>query len=327
MTANAPSNLIRRSALAAAALVVCLLASLLSAGPAGAAGSCPGANGRIAVVSAAAGGDELGLLTPAGRFHRLYRVRSEPRRGVARTITDPTFSCDGRWIAFTERGASPRAVLVVVNVAGRGARVVPTQHRYGEHPSFLRDGRIVFSSLTVRKVPGSNVSKAHPGGTFVVARDGSGFRRLFSRRELAASPDGRFFVATDPGGSARTLQLVGARGAFVRRLLPPAPAGTEYLDPAFSPDGRRVVFAKHTARTPFSVLFLVRRDGTGLRRLTTGANAAAHPAFSPDGRWIAFTRSRGEGLAGTVYALSVQQPGKLRKLSVGTYKAAAWSPR
>src|SRR5206468_6600407 len=43
----------------------------------------------------------------------------------------------------------------------------------------------------------------------------------------------------------------------------------------------------------FTDLFIINRDGTGLRRLTNDKFADLHPAWSPDGKTIAFVTDRG----------------------------------
>ena len=54
--------------------------------------------------------------------------------------------------------------------------------------------------------------------------------------------------------------------------------------PAFSPDGKRIVFVRLG-----SGIFRVNLDGTGLRRLTSGVRDS-YPVWSPDGKRIAFVR-------------------------------------
>lgn len=59
-------------------------------------------------------------------------------------------------------------------------------------------------------------------------------------------------------------------------------------EPAWSPDGRRLVFVRSGAEP---VIYLMRVDDGRPRRITVGAS----PAWAPDGRRIVFTRRVGQG--------------------------------
>jgi TolB protein len=59
--------------------------------------------------------------------------------------------------------------------------------------------------------------------------------------------------------------------------------------PAWSPDRRRIAFARSVAPGAGSQIWVMNADGTGASQVTRGRDGG--PAWSPDGRWIAFTRN------------------------------------
>jgi Tol biopolymer transport system component len=74
--------------------------------------------------------------------------------------------------------------------------------------------------------------------------------------------------------------------------------GADDRDPAWSPDGSKIVFASN--RSPYSRgfvghmhLWVMNADGTGLKQLTTGTDNESQPAWSPDGTKIAYHYSNG----------------------------------
>ena len=68
-------------------------------------------------------------------------------------------------------------------------------------------------------------------------------------------------------------------------------AGREDSEPAWSPDGKRVAFTRTTDGRRSCRIYVMRADGSGVRRITSGP-ADFSPAWSPDGRLIAYRANR-----------------------------------
>src|SRR5712691_1714016 len=97
----------------------------------------------------------------------------------------------------------------------------------------------------------------------------------------SASPRWIVFSASKDGTTPAQLFRVQTDGAGVTQVTTGSLPAT---DPAFAPDGKRIVFVRLG-----SGIFSVNLDGTGLHRLTSGTRDS-FPAWSPDGKRIAFLR-------------------------------------
>jgi Tol biopolymer transport system component len=88
-------------------------------------------------------------------------------------------------------------------------------------------------------------------------------------------------VGAAHGGAPAQLFRVRATGGGLDQITTGRKTATE---PAFSPDGKQIVFVRLG-----SGIFRMNQDGSGLRRLTSGARDI-YPVWSPDGKRIAFLR-------------------------------------
>ena len=105
----------------------------------------------------------------------------------------------------------------------------------------------------------------------------------------AFSPDGRYFAIAAKHKDRDDLVILDVQRHREAGRIEVALNGIQ--TPQWSPDGTQLVFTGFN--NGFSDLFIMNRDGTGLRRLTNDRFADLHPSWSPDGRMIAFTTDRG----------------------------------
>ncbi len=180
--------------------------------------------------------------------------------------------------------------------------------------SFSADGRwIIFTS---ERSGSAEIYRVHP--------DGSALERLTHDPSFndqgALSPDGKTlaFVSSREGGTANIWLLDLATGHTIN--LTKSSAGN--FRPSWSPDGRWIAFSSDRntrlirylrpaggqawERMQLTSIYIVRRDGTGLRRLTQLDGIAGSPKWSPDGRHLVYYEvsdvkerheARGEGHA------------------------------
>jgi len=135
--------------------------------------------------------------------------------------------------------------------------------------------------------------------------------RIFLTDSVTTRPDGPSAFAWDPLNPDRiafardvligqwpssALYVANVDGTGIVQLtLKPLDLGTGFLqvrELEWSPRGDVIVFS--ATDTLFQTkLFAVKRDGTGLRRLTTGVDNDSRPVASPDGAQVLFLRNIG----------------------------------
>jgi Tol biopolymer transport system component len=220
---------------------------------------------------------------------RLIRLRHA-------AVDEPAWSLSGKRIAFTVDRDPPqgsRVEIYVANADGKARHRVVGGRAEDFAPAWSPDGRrIAFEkvSLGLRAL-----------GVFVVRADGRMEHRLTHDacdEDPAWSPTGRLVVVSRCG----SLYVVRADGTHARRLTTPPPPdpsdGGEFSDvePDWSPNGRWIAFARSEqfdrGGGEIDYLYVIRRDGTGLRKVTDSGFDRS-PSWSPDGRRLAYASYSG----------------------------------
>jgi TolB protein len=289
-----------RTLFAGLALATMLLASVAAAAPGAKAGgdAFPGRNGEIvfASVRSAHGPNrfyDLYLMRPDGtRLRRITKGRAFERYSA--------WSPDGKWIAYVSDRSKPgnEGAYDIYMMRPNGTRLRRVTHDrwVDDQLAWSSDGKqFVFSS--------SRASGRF--GISVINVNGSGYRRL--TRDLegvpAWSPDGtaiaydRYNPAAGTSGT-HEIWLMNRDGSNRRQLtFPPQNEEISSLNghdsmPDWSPDGSEVAFVRSYRGR--SDIYVIRANGSGLRRLTNTTHAGHHawPAWSPNGERIIFVSDR-----------------------------------
>jgi Tol biopolymer transport system component len=208
---------------------------------------------------------------------------------------DPTHPVPGpaRKIAF-QSNRDGQGEVYAMNANGSG-EVNLTKYPDSDFlPSWSPDGKKIAFLRTV-----SEDQPDSPIHLFVMNPDGSGVLDLTGTLGLVPSgivvwsPDAStiaFTVILPPNSSAIDIWLVHPDGSG---LVPLTTDGLFNAVGDWSPDGSKIVYARHTSdgvsRTEDRGIYVIAPDGTGATQLTAGP-ADLDPTWSPSGNKIAFTR-------------------------------------
>jgi TolB protein len=176
------------------------------------------------------------------------------------------------------------------------------------YPVWSADGsRIAFDSNRDDPNPDDDTvindvfTMEQDGGDLIRLTDGGG-----TSTDPAYSPDGSLIAfASDRGRYPATQGIYvmnAADGSRVRRItsLPPG-ASLDYA-PRFSPDGTRLVFTREVDEaTSDGALYVVKLDGSGLRKITPSDLYPGDADWSPDGTRIVFEASDPQAPFGGVW--------------------------
>lgn len=229
--------------------------------------------------------------------------------------SNPTWSPDGKQLAFFSSRARSEGIYVIQADGSNGRRVLATGHYGGL--DWSADGRyLAFDSSS------ADLS--------VMDADGSNVRRVTDRAVdggVSWSPDGNSLALvtwSNPGLLVGFTQvsIVEANGSNLRIVADDRIAGfADYEHPAWSPDGQRL------ALDNLQKICLVDADGSHGHCLDVNPSNGnnTYPTWSPDGQRIAFVSADPFGNKNGIYVMNADGS-NVSRLTEKVGNNLAWSP-
>ena len=216
-------------------------------------------------------------------------MRIRPLTSLPGNQRDPAISPDGTRVAFVWNGGSGEAYSLYVQLVDSESPLRLTREPGVEDrvPAWSPDGqKLAFTRST-------------PAGCriLVVPSLGGAERTLGlcgdrDYRRLAWSPDGAWlaFARRDPA-SRLAIELTGVETGERRAVTRPPDGVLGDSSPSFSPDGKRLAFARNITEG-VSDVFKIDLDGSAEKRLTFDNRDTMGMGWSADGGSVVFSSSR-----------------------------------
>jgi Tol biopolymer transport system component len=269
---------------------------------------------RIVFATTENGSFDLGIVRPDGSDRRILTSSNNG----SRVFLDPDISPDGRHIAYRDVDNH----LYVINADGTGNRRLVSGPDFENLPDWSPDGtQIAFSGVVspsngsgrifVVNVDGTGLRQISPddpsnyggdgwpswapdgtrltftrnGELFVINADGTGMTHIATPHGAQApawSPDGRWIAYQSLSfiDLASELYITTPDGSNSIRLTNTSEFETS---PSWSPDSRRIVFARWA--NDVGRLYVINVDGTGETLLTAPSNAHGAFVYDDDPSW------------------------------------------
>jgi Tol biopolymer transport system component len=261
------------------ALFACLLVPVSSVTGCSSASGPDASHYEILYVidSSGTAGSELHAVRPDGTSDHV--LATLPGRAYGLSVAS-----DGTIAASAQTGQYTANLFLLPAEGGTPTPVLTISNPEALWPSWSPDGsRLVFGMGSGGWPQIQMVDR--DGGNLHLVTDGSDGCSYYMP---SWSPDGAWVASARDCGFGHELVLMRTDGTGTQALA----SGMEEGVPAWSPDGSRIAFSATADATSLNDIFVVARDGTDLRRLTTSDSVDTTPAWSPDGSKIAFVSTR-----------------------------------
>lgn len=249
-------------------------------------------NTKVAVISNHGGLNNKGLFVMDWDGKNISKISTQKTIHIS-----PTWSWDGNRLAYTayayhKKSGIRNPDLFIYDLTTQKHQLVSYRKGLNSGASFFPSGNFLLLTLTGRG--GSpDIYKIDLKGSIKQRLTSGPYRAM--NVEPSISPDGKAVAFSSDRTGRPMIYVMNIQGGEARRLTY---AGKYNSAPTWSPDGKKIAFAGYDSKKKNYDIFIVNRNGSGLKRLTsekkhngTWSNNE-YPTFSPDGRFIMFTSDR-----------------------------------
>ncbi len=242
------------------------------------------------------------IVSVAGWWHLRPRspsshlqLKSVPLTAAGGWESEPSFSPDANQVAYAwDEGAGPqlRRHIFVKSIGGGNPLKLTSSANEDRSPAWSPNGRSIAFIRVFNSGRGLYTIPALGGAERQVAKGYFAVKDLFARA-ISWSPDGRFLAVAESNqpDASTFLSLVNVETGERLRLTTTPGAATSDFNPAFSPDGRRLLFTRCAENCELYVLPLSqdsRSAGPPSSLKQVGQDIKGN-AWMPDGKEIVYS--------------------------------------
>jgi len=222
-----------------------------------------------------------------------YVAKIKDARRTAHTFADDLMKTltgkDGifrtKLVVASDRVGHNWKEIYVMDWDGRNETQVTSHHSISLSPAWAPSGKTIsytsfaYHPALKRRNPDMFTYDLFEGKRFLVSsRTGINSGSVFS-------PNGDFIYLTISKGADPDIYRINLDGDDLIRLTN-GPKGTLNVEPAISPDGKKIAFSSDRSGGP--MVYIMDSDGKNVKRITFAGHYNSSPSFSPDGKRLAF---------------------------------------
>ncbi len=224
-------------------------------------------------------------------FHRIgHRFASD----VVEKLTGKKAMFNSKLVFTSDRASRKTKEVYIMDWDGKNLQRVSFHKRNALSPNWSTDGRkITYSNFNYHSVKNKSGKIIKVPNVDLFIYDLSGRKRFLASYKTGLNLGGDFFpgdreivlaISLKKNPNIYSMNLVGSKKKL--KQLTRGPNNAMNVEPVISPDGKKIAFSSDRSGRP--MIYIMNRNGSGVKRVTFAGKYNSTPTWSPDGKKIAF---------------------------------------